>query len=189
MKYQGRLVLCLFLVGSLSGCGAPNARVTGKISMEGHPFVGTLFIQKEDATTPGAQCEIGKGGNFEFLSAPVGKVKFFVRAWEMPGMSKEEVFKMMPKMSEMQKKMTDEGFKAQFGNKLPSWATKEDLPFVFESLKADSKFLSASSSPLEKDLKSGSNGPFDLQVNEMVIPKGAVITPGAVLPPDLKREK
>ncbi len=159
------------LLGFGAGCGdSTKARVSGKVTIGGKPFYGTVVA--ENAEGKKASAMITKGGQYVIPDAPVGKVTFYVQPQAFPGMSADDVANLLKGSPTSMEIMAGKGNPDKkpnsqdvlFGfyqSKLPSWMTKDDVPQIIEGLKVDPKHLTKSSG-LEKELKGGSNTTYDI---------------------------
>ena len=166
--------LAFVLPGLLAGCGdSTKVRVSGKVTMDGKPFYGSVIAENESGQSGTAV--IGKGGQYDMREAPLGKVVFYVKPMTFTGMPPEEQDKIVKGEKTAMEMMAEKGgdkkenpkltdmIYGRYQSSLPPWMTKDDIPLVIQSLKVDGKYCGKGSG-YTKELKGGSSTTLDMEV-------------------------
>ncbi|WP_439631877.1 hypothetical protein [Gemmata sp.] len=78
----------VFPLIALAGCGAPGAKVTGKVTADGNPVPGTIQFsplgQGADNTGPSAAVPLGPDGSYSLELKSVGKHRVIVSPSDLP---------------------------------------------------------------------------------------------------------
>lgn len=82
------LSVCVFPLVALAGCGAPGAKVAGKVTADGNPVPGTIqfspLAEGADNTGPSAAVPIGPDGSYSLELKSIGKHRVIVSPSDVP---------------------------------------------------------------------------------------------------------
>jgi len=145
---------------ALVGCGSSGPTLKGKATIDSQPFVGTIYVVNLTTNQSASGAVSEKDGSFKLENAPVGKVKIYFEPGVIPTDAAARGPGMPPPKGLPPKDSPEEDY--------PPWlkhlAKKPALRDALEnSAKLDPKFKSSKDSPLETEIKPGTNQ-FDVQL-------------------------
>ena len=152
------LILSAVLLVLAPGCGdSSTAQVHGKVTVDGKPFFGTIYMKPPTGQIKSAPVQ---NGVYRLNDGPIGKVKVYVAPLEIPGFGLQQ----WAGLIESQQKGDLAKQKPVAGKAVPGGLKAEDLPGIIASKLVEEKYLTAEKTPFEPDFKGGSNPPYDVKL-------------------------
>jgi hypothetical protein len=160
---------CLFSLCLVAfvGCGSARPTLKGFATIDGQPFVGTLYVLNPTTQESALGPVNGKDGSFTVENAPLGKVKIYVEPQRLPGGNQGANAPGRPSGAGTQKLLPpkdspEEAYPRQLQYLAKNPALREALE---RSEELDPKFKNAKDSPVETEIKPGTNV-FDVKLTK-----------------------